>query len=187
MSIAVILSFLQFILPYFGIFPPYYPIPEKKPFEPKISADFRNEDGWYGTKAIDLNYPPFELKNSFRLDGIVPHPGKITVFVENYTVGDNIPKFFEIEENSAKHEKDWFNVNEGSFERKISISMFPRVKITSTQYVTSLERQSICQMGTINVLYRIEYYDIKEDKTTNFFIVEPFAGKMEIRTSTPCF
>lgn len=186
MSIALAFSFLQFILPYFDIYPPYYP-KEKSTFDVKFYPDYRDEDGWYSTKIIDLNYTPFELKNSFKLEGLVPNPGRIKIFIENYTVSGDVPKFFKITEQGSRSEKDWFNVNGGAFEKVVSLNMFPGVTMTDSNYLMALTNDEVCSSGTIKVFYRIEYYDIDQDITTSFFIYETFAGKWEKRNLNSCF
>jgi len=179
------LAILLWVLPFFGIYPQTSPI-EEKTFNPDISIDFRNEDGLYSSKIIDLNVQPFEIVNAILVKAHVPHEGNISVSIENYTLTKQYnPKYFEITEYPS-FRTEVFGVNSGYVEHPVTIRMHPIIKTVDNEYIMSLNSHGTCTAPFIKVFYRIAYHDIIKNSTTTFFPSEPFSGQWELRTSTRC-
>jgi len=173
------------LLPYLGIQPVNENLNLEEGLSPQFSIDFRNDRGTYSTKIIDLNNTPFDYdyRNTIKIEGFVPNPGRVTVTIENYTiVAPSAPKYFEITKYQTSY-KDWFNVNSGAFSEEITLSLNPRIRIIDMDYFSTLENYGTCMIGgMINVYYKIEYYDAVKEENTIHFLNEPFGGQWEIRT-----
>jgi hypothetical protein len=173
------------LLPYLGISPPQSQIPEKT-FPPLIELDFRNKDGTYSNRVIDLNHPTI-IENSFKLKGLVPHEGTISVFIENYTLfGEYDPKVFEIKDSST-YVKENFPVGKGEFEREIILKLYPQIRYTDTNYLMMPPGGSECTAGFIRVFYKVEYFDVIDNEKKILFVSQPFDGRWDVKGNQTCY
>lgn len=182
--ISIILIVVLWALPFFGITPPTYQ-PQEKTFPPLIEIDFRNKDGTYSNRIIDLNHIDI-VENSFKLKGLVPHEGTISVFIENYTLsGEYNPQVFEIKDSSI-YVKESFPVDKGKFEREIFLKLYPQIKY-DTNYVMMLPGNSECTAGFIRVFYKVEYLDVVDNEKKTFFLSQPFDGRWDVKGNQTCY
>lgn len=183
--ISVLLFVILWASPFFGIIPPTYQ-PQEKTFQPLIELDFRNEDGTYSNRVIDLNHPTI-IENSFKLKGLVPHEGTISVFIENYTLlGEYNPKVFEIKDSST-YVKENFPVGKGEFERPIILKLYPQIRYIDTNYLMMPPGDSECTAGFIRVFYKVEYLDVVDNEKKVFFLNQPFDGRWDVKGNQTCY
>ena len=84
--------------------------------------------------------------------------------------------------NSQKPHRVEFNVNHESFTEEITLFLSPSIRIIDSEYMRTLDDFGECHKGgMIDVFYRIEYFDIVQEKTKIDYLSEPFTGKWEMR------
>lgn len=175
--IPSLLLIIIFFLPFGGIIPPTN-VPHEPALEPIIFLDFRSDDGGYHSWAFDLSAYR-SIERTFTVKGAVPHPGEITVSIENYTLGlENDPGFFDIYKSKYRfNDEEKFLVDSGIIEKKVVLILDPEVKITDERIRMSLENYGTTESAIGKIFYRIEYNDFVEKSTTPFLDSEFLRAK----------
>ena len=122
---------------------------------------------------VDLEnyFFPRDMTANLEIEGVVPHPGWVRVFIENFTHHEKFDQPMIKLEKITTVKKFEFSVDRGNFKEQLQIPMHLDWRV---DFEYPPQNSNTITHGPIgNIVFRAEYYD-SEKEASEIFFIKPF-------------